>query len=58
MGAFARSICGDVEFSAEDAVRSDLEFLFQVFKRAIAAGETTLNRKFKYSMYYRAYLTG
>lgn len=43
MVTFARSLCEDVEFSAEDAVRSDPEFLCQVFERAIAAGATTIN---------------
>jgi 2-isopropylmalate synthase len=34
---------GDVEFSAEDATRSDPEFLKQVYGTAIAAGATTCN---------------
>src|SRR5436190_1647468 len=34
---------GDFEFSAEDATRSDWEYLVQVFGRAIEAGATTLN---------------
>ena len=33
----------DVEFSAEDAVRSDMDFLVQVFDEAIKAGARTLN---------------
>jgi len=33
----------DVEFSAEDAVRSDMDFLVRVFDAAIQAGATTLN---------------
>ena len=33
----------DVEFSAEDAVRSDMDFLVQVFDEAIKAGAKTLN---------------
>lgn len=41
--AHARSLCEDVEFSAEDALRSDPEFLYEVYTRAIAAGATTLN---------------
>ena len=36
----ARSCCDDVEFSAEDATRSDREFLVQVFRTALAAGAT------------------
>jgi len=43
MVSYARSLCDDVEFSAEDATRSDPEFLFQVYERAIEAGATTLN---------------
>ncbi len=39
----ARGFCEDVEFSAEDATRSDWEFLIEVFTRAIDAGATTLN---------------
>ena len=33
----------DVEFSAEDAVRSDMDFLVQVFEAVIAAGAKTIN---------------
>ena len=39
----ARQFTDDVEFSAEDATRSDWDFLVQVFKVAIAGGATTLN---------------
>src|SRR2546422_3723491 len=39
----ARRYTDDVEFSAEDATRSDLEFLCRVVEAAIAAGGTTLN---------------
>ncbi|MDP2858356.1 MAG: 2-isopropylmalate synthase [Bacillota bacterium] len=39
----ARSYVDDVEFSAEDATRSDPGFLCQVFQVAIEAGATTLN---------------
>lgn len=39
----AKSITGDVEFSAEDASRSDIDFLVQVFSLAIDSGATTLN---------------
>jgi 2-isopropylmalate synthase len=38
-----RSGCGDVEFSPEDAGRSDPEFLYQVLAAAIEAGASTLN---------------
>ena len=43
MVRFAASLCGDVEFSAEDAARSDVAFLNEVFAVAIAAGATTVN---------------
>jgi 2-isopropylmalate synthase len=43
MVAFARGFCADVEFSPEDAGRSDPEFLYEVLARAIRAGATTLN---------------
>lgn len=39
----AKSYTEDVEFSAEDASRSDLKFLCQVLETAIAAGATTVN---------------
>ncbi len=39
----ARGWCEDVEFSAEDATRSDWNFLVQVYKRALEAGAGTLN---------------
>jgi len=39
----ARAHVDDVEFSAEDATRSDWDFLVQVFDTAVAAGATTLN---------------
>jgi 2-isopropylmalate synthase len=41
--AHARSLCADVEFSAEDAGRSDPAFLHAVLGVAIRAGATTLN---------------
>jgi 2-isopropylmalate synthase len=41
--SYARSLCADVEFSPEDAGRSDPEFLYQVLDVAIKAGATTLN---------------
>jgi 2-isopropylmalate synthase len=40
---FAKSLCDDVEFSPEDAGRSDPEFLTVVLAEAIKAGATTLN---------------
>ena len=39
----ARSLCDDVEFSAEDAGRSDLDYLCQVVEAAISAGASTVN---------------
>lgn len=39
----ARTLCDDVEFSAEDATRSDLEFLCAVAESVVAAGATTVN---------------
>jgi 2-isopropylmalate synthase len=43
MVAYARSLCADVEFSPEDAGRSDPEFLYTVLEAVIKAGATTLN---------------
>lgn len=43
MVEYARSLCDDVEFSPEDAGRSDPEFLVHVLEVAIRAGATTLN---------------
>ena len=43
MVAYARSLCPDVEFSPEDAGRSDPRFLYKVLAEAIKAGATTLN---------------
>jgi len=41
--SFASSLCDDIEFSPEDAGRSDPDFLVQVLEQAIKAGATTLN---------------
>ncbi len=43
MVSYARSLCPDVEFSPEDAGRSDPRFLYQVLTVAIEAGATTIN---------------
>ncbi len=43
MVAYAKSFCDDVEFSPEDAGRSDPEFLYVVLTEVIKAGATTLN---------------
>jgi 2-isopropylmalate synthase len=40
---YAKKLCEQVEFSAEDATRSDPAFLAKVFETAIAAGATVLN---------------
>ncbi len=39
----AKSYCDDVEFSCEDAGRTDDDYLAQVVKAVIAAGATTIN---------------
>ena len=39
----ALSYCDDVEFSAEDAARTEIDFLCRVVEAAIAAGATTIN---------------
>ena len=39
----AREFCNDVEFSAEDATRSDVGFLCEVLAVAVERGATTLN---------------
>ena len=43
MVAYARGLCDDIEFSPEDATRSDPAFLHEVLEVAIRAGATTLN---------------
>lgn len=43
MVAYARNLCPTVEFSAEDATRSDWDYLCQVCQTAIKAGATTIN---------------
>ena len=40
---YASSLTDNVEFSAEDASRSDRDFLCKVFEAAIEAGATTIN---------------
>ena len=40
---YARSLCEDVEFSPEDASRTELEFLREVVEAVIEAGATTIN---------------
>src|SRR5205085_6833774 len=43
MVAYARNLCPTVEFSAEDATRSDWDYLCRVFEAAIKSGATTIN---------------
>jgi len=40
---YAKSLTDSIEFSAEDASRSDRDFLCKVFEAAIEAGATTIN---------------
>jgi 2-isopropylmalate synthase len=39
----AKSLCADIQFSPEDATRTDIPFLCQVVEAVIAAGATTVN---------------
>ena len=43
MVRYAKKLCEDIQFSAEDATRSDPDFLVRVFETAIAAGATVIN---------------
>lgn len=43
MVRYAARLCGDVEFSAEDASRSRLEFLYRIFEGVIDAGACVVN---------------
>jgi 2-isopropylmalate synthase len=43
MVAYARNLCPTIEFSAEDATRSDWDYLCRVFEAAIKSGATTIN---------------
>ncbi|MEO7775189.1 MAG: 2-isopropylmalate synthase [Steroidobacteraceae bacterium] len=40
---YAREFCDDVEFSPEDASRTELDFLAEVVESVIAAGASTIN---------------
>lgn len=40
---YAKSLVNDVEFSAEDASRSDVDFLVKIFEGVIEAGASTIN---------------
>jgi hypothetical protein len=41
--AYARTLCDDIEFSPEDATRSDPDFLCEVLQAVVDSGATTLN---------------
>lgn len=43
MVKYAKSLCPDVEFSPEDAGRTDPDFLYKVIRAVIEAGATTIN---------------
>ncbi|MGD1821669.1 MAG: 2-isopropylmalate synthase [Pleomorphochaeta sp.] len=43
MVKYARNLCEDVEFSLEDATRTDLDYMCQVVEAVIEAGATTIN---------------
>ncbi|MFQ5721730.1 MAG: 2-isopropylmalate synthase, partial [Candidatus Aminicenantales bacterium] len=43
MVRYARNLCDEIEFSAEDATRSIPEFLYRVLERAVAAGASIIN---------------
>ena len=40
---YARNFTDDIEFSAEDATRSDWDYLCEIFEKVIGAGATTIN---------------
>ncbi len=43
MVTYARTFCEDIEFSPEDAGRTEMEFLYEALQAAIEAGATTVN---------------
>ncbi len=43
MVTYARNLCPTIEFSAEDATRSDWDYLCRIFEAAIKSGATTIN---------------
>ena len=43
MVGYSKSFVDDVEFSCEDAARSDLDFLYEVIELAISSGANTIN---------------
>lgn len=40
---YAHSLCDDIEFSLEDATRTDLDYMCQVVELAISCGASTIN---------------
>ena len=40
---YAKKLCDDVEFSAQDATRTDKDFLIEILKVAVEEGATTIN---------------
>ncbi|MBQ0004895.1 MAG: 2-isopropylmalate synthase [Clostridiales bacterium] len=40
---YARSLCSNIEFSCEDATRSDYDFMVKVVNAVVANGATTIN---------------
>lgn len=43
MVRYARALCDDIQFSAEDATRTDKDFLFKIVEAVINAGASTVN---------------
>jgi 2-isopropylmalate synthase len=43
MVKYAKALCPNIEFSCEDAGRSELPFLYKIIEAVIAAGATTIN---------------
>lgn len=43
MVKYGKTLCDDIEFSCEDAGRSELDFLYKIIESVIAAGATTIN---------------
>lgn len=43
MVAYAKGLCSDIEFSPEDATRTDPRFLYRIIEGVIAAGATVIN---------------
>lgn len=43
MIAYAKSLCSDIEFSPEDASRTDMDFMIRAIETAIKSGAITIN---------------